>query len=389
MTISRTKVLKIFLLLFGILLCGGSLYYLQLNNRHKAIVKTTLAHSLRLIDNSWNINYQNNKTSFTSPALFVDNIYTSMEGPKVMQAFKMDPSRDDLIWLTGFSNQVLANDETTALSLDFMCHSNVDFYDASYYSKWNLPNTMGRQYPRLATLTNGMEQYDYPKGYGFPIKTSEFMFLSTQALNHNIKSSMFTVKHKLSISFREDSVGIKPLAPKTIFIMLPYNAETPFNNPAATMDPTVCIPVETKNHSYTNATGQNLSGHWLIFPGKQRYSYNITQQLQLKDTTKLHHIATHLHPYATSLSLVNTTTNTVIFKAIAKNYTDRVGLKKIAEFSSEVGVDLIPNNSYELVLTTNNTSGKTQDMMASMFLGLYDPKLDSTITANRTVKTAL
>lgn len=386
---SRTKILKFFILSLGLVACGGSLYYLQLSNRHKAIVKTTLAHKLGLIDNSWNVNYLQNKTVFTSPTLFIDNVYTSMEGPKVMRGFQMDPKRDDLIWLTGFSNKVVDIYETSELPLDYMCHSNVDFYDSSYYSKWNLPNTLGRQYPRLATLTNGMESYNYPDGFGFPIKTSEYMYLATQALNHNIKGGMFPIKHSLSIGFKEDSIGMKPLAPKTIFIMLPYNADSPFKNEAAKVDPSVCIPVETKNHNYTNNSGQNLSGHWLVFPGKQTYTFNVSDQLQLKDTTQLHHIATHLHPFAESLTFFNKTTNQEVFTAAATNHKNRIGLEKISRFSSKKGVALYPDHEYELILKTNNTSGKTQDMMASMFLGLYDVKLDSTITANRKLKTNL
>jgi len=54
-------------------------------------------------------------------------------------------------------------------------------------------------------------------------------------------------------------------------------------------------------------------------------------------------------------------------------------LSKIDAFSSESGVWMMQNHSYELVLEVNNTTPINQDMMGSMFLFFYDEELDGVI----------
>jgi len=138
----------------------------------------------------------------------------------------------------------------------------------------------------------------------------------------------------------------------------------------------MCLPVETKNHSYTNNNGESLSGHWVVFPGKEMYKYDITHQLQLKDNTTMHHIATHLHPFAETLAFRDKTLDSTLFISKAENYIDKIGLKKVTYFSSKEGIMLYPDHDYELVLTVNNTTKENQDMMASMFVFLYDKEMD-------------
>lgn len=374
-TVMRIKVLKIFGWFCVLVILAGGLYYLQLSNRHKAIVKTTLLQSLGVAGN-WYVNYEPGTTSFVSPTLLIDNVYTSMEGPKAMRGFQINPNSDSLVWISGYKTEVVAADGITILSNDFMCHTNLDFYDQTYYSKWQLPNRIGTNYPRLATLTNGMESYAYPEGFGFPIKANEYLYLSTQALNHNLKAPMAAVKHKVSIDYLPDSKGLKPLRPLTVFMMLPYDSETPFDNTAARTDPSVCIPVETKNHSYQDAAGKPLSGHWVVFPGEQTYTTDISKQLAINDSLRIHHIATHLHPFAQKLVLFDATSGQELFVAVAENHRDKIGLKNISEYRSAEGLTLYADHTYELRLSIDNSSNKEQDMMASMFFGIYDAELD-------------
>ena len=51
-------------------------------------------------------------------------------------------------------------------------------------------------------------------------------------------------------------------------------------------------------------------------------------------------------------------------------------------FSSKEGIMLYPNHQYELVLTTNNTTNENQDMMASMFVFLYDKEMMEKLKLN-------
>lgn len=358
----------------------GGIYYLKLPNRHRAIIKTKLYHGFGIVDERWNIQPNDTAVRIVTPTLVIDNIYKSMEGPKVMRSFQLHPERSDLVWINSFETKAVSTNEVDQLSNDYVCHTNIDFYDGPYYSRWKLDHRIGQQFPRLTSMSNGIEGYRFPKGFGFPVFANDNLFLSTQSLNHNIVGDPFTIKHDITIGFQEHHSQMKPLMSKTVFVMLPYDAENPFQGPTDA-DPNMCLPVETNNHSYTNETGQSLSGHWVIFPGKDTYKYDITKQLQLKDSTTMHAIATHLHPFAETLAFRDKTIDSTLFISIAENYSDKIGLKHVSYFSSEEGVMLYPDHDYELILETNNTTDVNQDMMASMFVFLYDKELDAKIAS--------
>lgn len=368
------------MLLIVLLTIVGGIYYLKLPNRHKAIIKTKLYHGFGIVDERWNIQNSDSSIRLVTPTLVIDNIYKSMEGPKVTRSFQLDHTKEELVWLTSFETKALSTNEVDQLSNDYICHSNIDIYEGEHYSRWQLNHRIGEQYPRLTSMSNGIESYEFPEGFGFPLFTNENLFLATQSLNHNIVGDPFTIKHEVNLGFKPHHQRMKPLLSKTIFVMLPYNAEHPFQGPTED-NPNMCLPVETKNHSYQNEKGESLSGHWVIFPGKDTYSYDITHQLKLKDSTTMHSIASHLHPFAESLALRDITLDSTLFISKAENYKDKIGLKKVSYFSSEKGVMLYPDHNYELVLKTDNTTEINQDMMASMFVFLYDKEMHDKLKA--------
>ncbi|WP_033955949.1 hypothetical protein [Psychroserpens jangbogonensis] len=370
----KSKILKYTLLFIVLLTIVGGIYYLKLPNRHKAIVKTKLYHGLGIVDERWNIQSNDSSISLITPTLVIDNIYKSMEGPKVIRSFQLDDTKNELVWITSFGTKALSTNEVDQLSNDYVCHTNIDLFEGEHYSRWNLNHRIGEQYPRLTSMSNGIENYKFPEGFGFPVFTNENLLLATQSLNHNIKGDPFTIKHEVNLGFKPHSKQMKPLMSKTVFVMLPYDAENPFQGPTDT-SPNMCLPVETKNHSYKNNQGESLSGHWVIFPGKDNYSYDITHQLQLKDSTTMHHIAAHLHPFAETLALRDKTADSILYVSKAENYTDKIGLKSVSYFSSAEGIMLYPDHKYELVLQTNNSTTVNQDMMASMFVFLYDKEM--------------
>jgi hypothetical protein len=131
----KPNVAKYFVLLslLGVALIG--LYYLNLSNRHKAIVKTKLNMMLGLVDNEWHIVQDPNSTSYITPTFVIDNIYKSMEGPKMMRSFQLDHKRIHLVWLTSFKTTALSTNELDVLSNDYICHTNIDYYDGERFSK--------------------------------------------------------------------------------------------------------------------------------------------------------------------------------------------------------------------------------------------------------------
>jgi hypothetical protein len=352
--------------------------YSQLSNRHKAIVKTLVLHKTGLVDNDWLINNGKKEYKMLSPTFVIDGIYKSMEGPKASRYIQLDQS-DKVLWITGFKVKAMDAKTNETLSNDYICHMNVDINDAQYYTQWHLEDRIGKQYPRMTSLSHGLEQFDFPKGYGVPIIGKDYLFVTTQTLNHNQPDIFKKVKHEVSVRYEAYDKTQKPLMSKTVYIQLPFDKHDPFKGP---LDPASnqCIPVETKNHTYCDKAGNMLSGHWVIPSGIKTYRSSITEQLQIKDSARLHFSAPHVHPFATSISVVDKTENKTLFTCKVTNYQNKIGLQNIETFSSEKGIRLYENHEYELVMTCNNTSKTDQDMMGSMFLFFYDKELDRTIS---------
>jgi hypothetical protein len=225
-----------------------------------------------------------------------------------------------------------------------------------------------------------MENFNFPDGYGVPMKGNTFLYVTTQALNHNLPDANFWIRHQVDINY-SSAKNVKPLMSRTAFIMLPFDQSNPFKSP---LDPGVnqCIPVETKNHTYDDGKGNKLSGHWVIPVGKNTYRSSIDKQLLIQDSLRLHAAAIHVHPFATKISLFDKTSNEAIFSSNIINHKNLIGLSRIDPFSSIEGIWLYKNHEYEIVLEVNNTSKIPQDMMGSMFLFFYDKELDDLLQKN-------
>ena len=370
------KFLGVLLLLF-ILGCG--IWYKLLPNRHKAIIKTTFLQKLGLVDNEWMIKQKSKTYRMISPTFYIDGIYKSMEGPKSSNFVQL--SQDStLLWLTSFHVKAVDSKTYTDISNDYICHTNVDFNDVKYYSNFHLENRIGKQYPRLTSLSHGLENFSFPEGYGVPMRGNDLLYVTTQSLNHNFPDENRFVKHEVAITYSKEK-NLKPLLSKTVFIQLSYDKYDPYKSP---IDPgkDFCIPVETKNHSYDDGKGNKLSGHWVIPTGKNMYRSGINQQLQIKDSLRMHAAAIHVHPFATSLTLYDKTTKSIVFRSDIVNHKNSIGLTKIGYFSSSEGVWLYKTHDYELILEVDNTTSISQDMMGSMFLFFYDEELDRILKTN-------
>jgi hypothetical protein len=355
---------------------AGGIVYWRLPNRHKAIIKTYLLHHTGLIDHDWKIDNESQHYTMVSPAFYIDGIYKSMDGPKSSNYVQLSQDTT-LLWITGFHVKAINSKNKQRISNDFICHTNVDFNDVKYFSNFHLENRIGKQYPRMTSLSHGLENFKFPKGYGVPMKGNDLLYVTTESLNHNIPDANYLIKHEVTIDYASKAVSYKPLMSRTVYIALPYDKYDPYKSP---LDPgkDFCIPVETKNHSYDDGKGNKLSGHWVIPVGKHAYRSSIDNQLQIEtDSIRLHAAAVHVHPFATALTLWDKTASKVIFKSIIVNHQGKIGLSKIDALSSESGIWMYGNHRYELVLDVDNTSAIDQDMMGSMFLFFYDAELDS------------
>ncbi len=376
---TKSKIYKILGVLILLGLIGGGIFYWNLPNRHKAIVKSFLFEKLGIVNPNWKVENKQEVYKMISPEFYIDGIYKSMEGPKSSNYVQL--SQDStILWLTGFHVKALDAKTLKLISKDFICHTNVDFNDVKYFSAFHLEKRIGSQYPRLTSLSHGMEDFSFPEGYGVPMKGNELLYVTTEALNHNLPDANLWIRHEVDINYSK-AKHLKPLMSRTAFIMLPYDKFDPYKEPT---DPGTnqCIPVETKNHSYDDGKGNKRSGHWVIPTGMHTYRSDINQQLQIQDSLRLHAAALHVHPFATQISLYDKTTKHFIFSSKIVNHKKNIGLTSIEPFSSSEGIWLYKNHEYEIVLEVNNTSATKQDMMGSMFLFFYDKELDSIIQKN-------
>ncbi|MBA2746118.1 MAG: hypothetical protein H0U44_07835, partial [Flavisolibacter sp.] len=320
---SKSKIYKISAAIILVLFIAGWIVYLQLPTRHKAIVKTTILHRLHLVDSKWETASEAREYKMISPTFLIDGIYKSMEGPKSSNYVQL--SQDStLVWLTGFTVKAMDAKSKMRVSNDFICHTNVDFNDVRYYSGLGLENRIGKQYPRMTSLSHGLENFNFPNGYGVPMRGNDLLYVTSQALNHNIEDTNFMVKHEVSISYSLDT-ALKPLMSRTAFVMLPYDKQDPYKE-SLDRGADMCIPVETKNHSYDDGHGNMMSGHWVIPSGKKTYRSQINSQLQIMDSLRLHAGAIHVHPFATSISIFDKTINAIVLRSAIKNHNGRIGL---------------------------------------------------------------
>jgi len=369
----KPKIYKFLGVLIVLVIIGAGTWYWQLPTRHKAIVKSFLFEKLGIVNSTWHVESQLETYKMISPEFYIDGIYKSMEGPKSSNYVQLTKD-STLLWLTGFEVKALDSKSLKYISNDFICHTNVDFNDVKYYGSFHLEKRIGTQYPRLTSLSHGMENFRFPAGYGVAMKGNEYLYVTTQALNHNFPDANFWIRHEVDINYSREK-NMKPLMSKTAFIMLPFDQSNPYKSP---LDPGTnqCIPVETKNHTYDDGKGNTLSGHWVIPIGKNTYRSSINAQLQLQDSLRLHAAAIHVHPFASKISLFDKTTNKSIFTSNIENHKGSIGLKSIDSFSSVEGLWLYKNHDYEIVLEVYNTTKVQQDMMGSMFLFFYDKELD-------------
>ncbi|HJT17321.1 MAG TPA: hypothetical protein VJ853_08030, partial [Thermoanaerobaculia bacterium] len=315
--------------------------------------------------------------------------YKSMEGPAGTQIVYLgDHSKPELVWLTAIKTEVVAADGKTLMSPELMCHMNIDIDPARHKALFNLERLPAA---RLMTISQGMRvpgggfEARLPEGFAFPIASNEPLYVMTQVLNHNIEHPHnLNVRHRVTFEYVRDA-DLKQ-RPRALF-NLPVSGMVQMNTGSG-----VLLPLAIEDHGpsclvgqrapnaagmasdYVDPQGHHMTGHWVVPPGKQVNASDATWFMNLPYDSKLHYAAVHLHPFAQSLTLRDTTTDTDIFKATARNPTGRVGLDRVDTFVSIAGVPMYKDHKYELISVYNNPTKQNADSMASMFLALDDPE---------------
>jgi cyclophilin family peptidyl-prolyl cis-trans isomerase len=320
----------------------------------------------------------------------IEKKYRSMEGPSGVQTVYLgDPDKPELVWLTGIRTEVVGEDGKTLASPELMCHMNIDIDAVLHRTMFHLERMPAR---RLLTLSQGMLAPNggftarLPRGFGFPFSSTEPFVVFTQVLNHNIEHPHLKVRHRVTFEYVRDADLKQPLKP--LFNVGASALVVLSERPTMMIDMhdsggehgMSCLAMPRAPNAmamgadYTDPQGRKMTGHWVVPPGHQENHSDIGWFLGLPYDTKIHYAAVHLHPYAESLTLRDTTTGQTLFSAQAKNPKGRVGLDHVDTFVSDAGLPLYKDHKYELVSVYDNTSGVDQDSMASMFFGLSDPE---------------
>lgn len=319
---------------------------------------------------------QHARTVLSTPYT-VDKKYKSMMGPQSTEdVYLLDQPSEELLWITGYHAVMVGEDGKSAMSQEFMCHSNLDFESArhrEHFSDGNYANS------RLFTLSQGQFDVSFPQGFGIPVIGSEPLSLTTQVLNHNIEGQTFNVRHKITIDYVRDAdlaKPLKPLYPASAYGLKTLGSEPGYYN-LANADPEehgpgCMVGSNAANHEYVDSFSKKFTGHWIVRPGKEVNRTLVTRLMALPYDTKIHYIAVHLHPFAESLELLDLTTGNSLFKSKARNLQERIGLQHVGYLSSPQGIPVYEEHEYEIISAYNNTSGQDQDSMAVMYLYLAD-----------------
>ncbi len=316
-----------------------------------------------------------------SPAFKIDRIYKSMRGPLDQHLFKLTHTgSDSLVWIKSYSVEVLDHQGKDSRPLDFMCHNNLDFNAAEYIRRMGFTGRTDLYNTRLITLTEGQSLFELPDGFGLPVFSDQLLTVQCQALNLNKNPVNLSIRHMTSIGFYQnvDAASLKPLFTQNIYITVPVSG-----NPAGICANGECLPALAKPELQQKGD-LKYTGHWIIKTGRDTFRSEVTPLLNLPFTTTVHYIGAHVHPFAETLTLRDLTTGEVLFTAHMQNCIEKIGLEKIEHYSSSQGIPIFADHKYEMICTTNNTSGTDQDMMATMFLYMYDKELDQKLHQKRT-----
>jgi cyclophilin family peptidyl-prolyl cis-trans isomerase len=328
--------------------------------------------------------------------------YKSMEGPAGAQTIYLeDKSKPELLWLTAIKTEVVDADGKKLMSPELMCHMNIDIDSTKHKALFNLQRMPAA---RLMTISQGMRvagggfEARLPEGFAFPIASNEPLYVMTQVLNHNIEHPKnLNVRHRVTFEYvRDRDLSKRPIPvfnlPASGMVQMADNPIALTSSMAASANPaehtgTSClVGMRAPNAAgmasdYVDPKGRHMTGHWVVPPGKQVNASDATWFMNLPYDSKLHYAAVHLHPFAQSLTLRDTTIGKDVFKAQTVNPKNRVGLDRVDSFVSLEGVPMYRDHKYELISVYDNPTKQNADSMASIFLALDDPEFAAPTTA--------
>lgn len=308
----------------------------------------------------------------------IDRLYRSMQGPYSMVSIPLGAPGEppELVWLKSIESEVVDAQGKPGVSQQFMCHVNVN-YDVGAHNQ-----LFGSSGNRIVTLSQGQYDTAMPPGFGVPLASTEGLKVDTMVLNHNFAEGRFDVRHRLTIRYIRDRDLQRPLQPlyQTVATAktLRQGGETFFGElkTGENGESMSCLPGEHAAELVTDQFGRQISGHWVVKPGRQVLENLVTRDLAFRFDTTLHAIDVHLHPFAESIELRDMTTGESLFKSVATQVEEGVGLAKVETYRSSEGIPVFKDHEYGLVTVYDNPTEEDHDAMAVLYVHALDESFD-------------
>ncbi len=284
------------------------------------------------------ININNFKINKTMPA---------MSGPTKQKTLSLEGSAGTKkMWIKSLSVEVL-NQKEQEQPLTYLCHAWMTLKDKNLYGTDPLGGLM--------TISEGMESFDFPEGFGMAITPNAKVDLLAQAMNDNPNYNE-NINYRFKIKYLEEkqdsNLNMKPL--KQI--------------PMSVLGPKVEIKDGAICDSSVTTTG--LSAHFLVKPGKTTYE-NVYAPGFFKNQSKIHFIKLHLHRFGQNVKLIDNTLKKVVWEGKA-TYNKENQIESTSYFSSKEGITINPTHEYKVVSEYNNPTKDNADGMGVIRLYVHE-----------------
>lgn len=325
---------------------------------------------------------------FYSSALLIDTIYRSMQGPYVSERIQIEKNNEEIVYIIGYSSQVVDAKSNQALPPRYMCHNNLNYAEVEDLP-WNLKTSGSNS--RIFTLSEGQTQLNLPNGFGIPIKANQPFEMVSQVLNHNEENLHLKSRHKVEIIYKGETEGesITPLYQQSVFVTqqlegpegaygLPLSCSNHVYSKndvskKATIHDCSIVYEKGEYNPYSDKYGIKYTGHWTLPNGKQELKTDVTRMLDLSEDSRIHMIGVHLHPFAEKLSFWDTTSDSLLYETNIQKDSSNFSFDNIAFFQSTQGIPVYVDHRYELRSTYHCTDSSTEHTaMAVMYLYLED-----------------
>jgi hypothetical protein len=306
----------------------------------------------------------------------VNRIFESMRGPYAQRKFSLAKrSAPELIWLTGYSVEVLDSGESTPEAMDFECHTNL-----AYPKQMPTPRGFHRPTSRIFTLTQGQVDIRLPPNFGLPVLSDEQLVFNTQVLNLNEPEIDRSIRHRAELRYvraRDLEAPMKPLVATGAQVLVTLEDEPVIPGVEGSpehLEGASCAvgEAETARSQAKDPFGRRFTSHWVVPPGRHEYRTLVTKQLKIPYDTTVHFIGVHAHPHSVALELQDVTSGESLFLSRQRTHGDRLGIAFLEYYSSEEGIPVYADHEYQLISTYENPTDSPSDSMAVMYLYYLD-----------------